>query len=472
MPRLVDILGIGKSGLFASQLGISTAGHNIANVNNKDYTKQRISFETNQPEIIRHGQLGQGVGIESITRQIDNLLEKQIVSQKSILGEFSSQSSVLSQIESFFNENNGMSVSKAMDEFFNSFRDLSNNPSDLNQRLEVLARSEDLTTTFHRQFSHISDTQTGLNIDIKGKVDEINQLTQEIASLNKKIRGSEVLPSNANDLRDKLDADVKRIAELVNVNVFLDNNGYVNILTGNGAPLVVGSEYNILQARQETDGMLDIYHIRPNGETVNITDDINSGEIAGIIYARDTILEGYKTKLNELAYNFTTQINTVHQAGYDLNSNTGTNFFTNLLTPTNAARDIDLSISVLDNPEGIAASTELDALGNVVSGNNENALALIAIQDNLTMSGNSQTFNEYYRNLIYQIGNDKATNTEYVDLEEAKLEQLSNFREAISGVSIDEEMVNIIEFQRNFEASSKVIKTTDQMLQIVLSLKD
>ncbi len=471
MPRLIDILGIGRSGLFASQTGIHTAGHNISNANNDKYTRQRNSFKTNRPEIIRNGQLGQGIELESVTRALDPLLERQIVSQKSILGEFSSQSSVLRDIEMYFNENNGNSISKSMDKFFNSWRELSNNPSDTTLRMDVLEKSEQLTTMFHKDYNHIFDLQKGLNIDIKGKVDEINQLTENIATLNKKIHGSESLPSNANDMRDQLDASVKRISELIGVNVFTDEKGYTNILTSNGIPLVTGSDFNTLKGHISTNGLMEIHHIRPNGQETDITNIIDSGELGGLIYVRDTTLEGYKTDLNQLAFEFTNQVNTIHQTGYDLNSTTGNNFFATLVSPAFAARDIDLSIAVLDNPDGIATSSQLDINGNVVQGNNETALNLINLQNSLTMNGNSQTFNQYFRGLVYQIGNDKKENSSYIEVETSKEEQLNNFRESISGVSIDEEMIKVIEFQRSFEANSKIIKTTDQLLQIVLSLK-
>ena len=471
MSRLADILGIGRSGLFGAQTGLQTAGHNISNANNDKFTRQRTSFQTNRPEIIRDGQLGQGVALESITRAIDPLLERQVMSQKSVLGEFNSQSSVLRDMEIYFNENNGNSVSKSIDKFFNSWRELSNNPADRTLRTDLLEKSEQLTEVFHRDYNHIYDLQKGLNIDIKGKIDEINQLSENIALLNKKIHGSEALPSNANDMRDQLDYSVKRISELIGVNVFTDEKGFTNILTPTGIPLVTGSDFNILKGHVATNGLMEIHHVRPNGQETDMTNLIDSGELGGIIYVRDTTLEGYKNDLNDLAFNLTNEVNTVHQTGYDLDSTTGNNFFATLISPAFAARDIDLSGAIFDNPDGIATSSLLDLNGDVVQGNNDTALAMINLQDSLTMDGNSQTFNQYYRGFIYQIGNDKLTNDSYIEVETAKAEQLNNFRESVSGVSIDEEMIKIIEFQRTFEANSKVIKTTDQMLQVVLSLK-
>ncbi len=471
MPRLVDILGIGKSGLFASQIGISTSGHNIANINTKNYTRQRVSYEANPPEILRDGQLGQGVALESISRALDIFLEKQIISQRSTLGEFSSQQNALKQVEMVFNESSGISIASEMDKFFNSWRDLSNQPADINQRLEVLNQAENLTTTFHKQYRQIFDTQLNLNVEIEDKVSELNRLSQEISELNKKITGTEFLPSNANDLRDRLDANVKRVAEIVQVNVFLDEKGFTNIQLANGAPLVTGADFNTLTVSPSpTSGFNQIYHQRPNGVQTDVTDDLVSGELAGLIYVRDQTLEGYKSTLDQLAFEFATQVNTIHQNGYNLDNATNINFFNNLVGVTGAARDIDLSIDVLDQPEAISASLEMNLLGNTVTGNNENALALADLQNNLTL-GNS-TFNEFYRNLLYQVGSDVRDNEEYIALESSKKEQLDSFRESISGVSIDEEMTNIIQFQRNFEAASKVIKTVDQMLQVVLSLKD
>lgn len=472
MSRLMDILGIGKSGLFASQNGIHTSGQNIANVNTENYSRQRTSFETMPPEVIRNGQLGSGVQLESVTRQIDQLTENQIIQQRSTLGEFNAQSSVLQQIEMFFNENNGSSLGESMDQFFNSWRDLTNNPSDINQRMEVLERGEELASTFHKDFNHIFDTQLALNEEISGRIDQINQMVEEISTLNVMIHGSEVLPSNANDLRDKQDLLVKNLGEMVNLDTFYDEKGFLSILTGQGIPLVVGADYNTLEAHPGTNGMMEIHHIRPNGVETDITNDLQSGELAGIIYVRDQILEDYKTQINELAFEMVQQVNTIHQTGYDLDSNTNTDFFANLLGVTNAARDIDLSITVLDNPDGIAASATLDLLGDVVPGDNQVALQLSDMQYALTMNGGNDTFNESYRNLIYQIGHEKLANENYIEVESAKMTQLENFREAVSGVSLDEEMVNIIQFQRAFEANSKVITTTDQMLQVVLSLKD
>jgi flagellar hook-associated protein 1 FlgK len=195
---------------------------------------------------------------------------------------------------------------------------------------------------------------------------------------------------------------------------------------------------------------------------VNINNDISGGKLKGWIETRDVLIPDYRNRLDSLARTLTTEVNNLHQNGFALNQSAGLVFFDG----TGRAADIEVNANIVANLDLIAAAA--DAL--TVPGDNRNAIEITNLQHQLLMSGNTATFNEYYSSLVRDVGNEVLKSESYYTHQSDMVAQLDNYRESVSGVSLDEEMINLIKFQNAYAAAAKMISTADEMIQTVLQM--
>ncbi|MDX1707170.1 MAG: flagellar basal body rod C-terminal domain-containing protein, partial [Desulfobacterales bacterium] len=185
------------------------------------------------------------------------------------------------------------------------------------------------------------------------------------------------------------------------------------------------------------------------------------GKLKGYLEVRDTIIPGNMGRLDTLAQALMTDVNTLHQAGFVLDGSAGQAFFTGL-----GAVNMAVNANIVADPDLIAAAA--DPL--TVPGDNRQAIQIVNLQYQLNMSGNTATYNDYYGALIRDTGNEVLKADAYYRHQSDMLAQLENRRESISGVSLDEEMINLIKFQNAYSAAAKMISAADEMLQTVLQM--
>jgi len=455
------LLNSGKTALLTQQMAIDVVSHNISNVNTPGYSRQLIEMETNQPAVSSPGRLGTGVQAVEIQRIYDRFLVAQINDENQSLGNWEAQKNALERVELIFDESSGYGLNQAMSEFWNAWQDLTNNPSDSAARTALLGKSDILTNTFNDIYSNLVQIQEDMDTSITGTITEINSIAGLIASLNDKIAKIEVDGQNANDYRDSRDLLLKDLSLLIDIEAFEKSDGKVTVLVAGGRPLVENIAPWDLSTQSNASGFQDIVWTDNEGNLVDITDNISGGKLNGWLEVRDVIIPDYLSNLDDLANGIIQEVNNLHSNGFGLDSSTGNDFFTGT-----SALDIGVNQDLVDDINKIAAAGSLGG----VPGDNSNALDIAGLQNKLAMNGSSSTFDDYYNSLVSNVGSDVLAAKRNFDHESLVMAQLDNRRESLSGISLDEEMVNLIKFQHAYNAAAKLITTADELLESVVNM--
>jgi flagellar hook-associated protein 1 FlgK len=466
MPvNILSIFSIARTALSTNQQVLGVTAHNISNVNTAGYTRQTAVLAETTPQNSLEDAVGTGVRVELIRRSVDNLLEGRLNLSHSTLGRLDVYAKGLSLLEGVFSDAQDRGLGVALNEFFNAAQDVATNPNDTTARTVLISKGSALAGLFNQAHRDLTNQRLGIDRQVQQSISEANNLIVKIADLNAKISGLEGTgEQEANDLRDERQRALNDLSKLLDVAYLEDATGMVNVYMGKGLPLVAGtaSKQLVGVANGGNNGLLDVrYDPRDGTAPFAINSVLAQGKLKGLLDLRDTQITGVLSSLNTLASAIVTQVNTVHAAGYGLDQVTGRNFFS--ATVGSEAQTIATAIS---NPQHVAASSTLDG----VPGNNQNALALVALQSAAVASLGNVTMGEYYTRLAASVGD--TSRAAEVDLlsQEAIHEQLEQRRGEVSGVSLDEEMTDLIKFQRAYEASARLITVTDELLQTLLEL--
>ena len=462
MSDINGILSLAGQALLTQQKAIHVTGHNIANVNTPGFSRQSLQMSTNPPLYTSYGLIGNGVGADSVERIYDRFLSAQINNENQALGRWDAQRGAVEMVEMVFNESDGYGLSQAMSKFWDAWQSLTNNPSGTTERQVLVSASQVLANTFNQLEVDLRQSQEDLDLAVQGTVTEVNRLAEQLTDLNQKIISVEAGSSSANDYRDQRELMLKELSELIDINTFEDDNGAAHVLVANGRPLVTAGQYWQLSTQiNAVSGLHDVVWVDSGGTPTDITGDISGGKLKGYLEVRDGIITDDIDRLDTLAQAVMTDVNTLHQSGFALDGSAGEIFFNGA-----GAADIELNTNIAGNPDLIAAAA--DAL--TVPGDNRQAIEIAKLQYQLGMSGNTATYNDYYSALIRETGSEFLKSDAYYHHQSDMLAQLENRRESISGVSLDEEMINLIKFQNAYTAAAKMISTTDEMLQTVLQM--
>ena len=461
MTNIIGLLDLGRGALLTHQRSIHVTGHNIANAGTPGYTRQRVNLAAAPALSDSPGQMGSGVYATDIQRVHDRYIDAQLVSGKEALGRWQAQKDALEKAEMVFNEFEGYGLNQAMTDFFGAWHDLSNNPDGYVERVTLVNKAQYMTATFNRMSVDLQQQQLDLDVSIEGTVNEINRLAVQIADLNHSIAEIEINGENANDLRDQRAMGLQELAQMIDIDTYEDNDGRVSVLVGDGQPLVQITDAWQLSTRTNAAGHLDVLWQDRGGNTVDITAAIDGGNLKGWLEARDVILVDDLNRLDALAAGFMTNVNALHSAGFDLNADPGENFFNGI-----TAADMTMNPNISANTDMIAASAT--AIG--IPGDNSNALAIAGLQHALLMNGGNATFDDYYQSLVAATGNQVRAAADHHQHEATMSASLDNFRESVSGVSLDEEMLNLIKFQHAYDAAAKLIGTVDEMIDTVMNM--
>lgn len=461
MSDLYGIMSLAGQALLTQQQAISVTSHNIANVNTPGYSRQRLIMATDTPLDSTIGPMGTGVTATGIERIYDRFLGVQINNESQGLGQWEAHNKAVEMLEIFFNEADGSGLSPAMSEFWNGWQALTNNPSGQAERQVLITRSQILATTFNRLDSNLTQSRQDLDFSIQGTVQEINRLSEQIADLNEKIISMEAGGQSANDYRDQRDLMLQELSKSIDINTSEDTTGAVSVFVASGRPLVAGSMTWQLSTETNASGLQDVVWVDGSGSTTNITSDISGGNLRGWLEVRDVVIADYQNRLDTLAQTLINEVNTLHLTGFALDGSAGEVFFNGT-----AAADIDVNANIVGNPDLVAAASDPTR----VPGDNTKAIEITDLQYQLTMSANTATFNDYFSSLVRDVGNEVIKSDSYYDHQAEMVAYLDNYRESISGVSLDEEMINLIKFQNAYTAAAKLISTVDELMESVLNM--
>lgn len=455
---LSTAMEIGKNGLNIYRVATEVTGENIANVNTPGYSRQRVVLETAPPTNANGFPIGTGVRIAAVERYYDSLLQQQLVDAQTTQGYNTAKSTVLQQIEPTFNEVGNDGLGAAISNYFAAWQDLTLNPAGSAERQALLSRAQILTDNFHSVSKALNDAISIQNDTLVPFTNDVNATLKNIADLNGQIKTTELVNGNANELRDQRDQLVRDLSQKIGITYKENSDGTtdINYLDGDVA-LVKGLEAGSFSvAHNVATDRYDVYVTQAGGGTALAAP--KTGQLGAIIELRDSIIPGYLGKVDDLASSIVAEVNSIHVTGFQQNGVTpGTNFFSGT-----TSKDIALSISATNQ---VAASGVAGLIGD-----NSNAVKIAQLQNKLTMSSGTTTFNSYFDSLVSQVGLDvqSSKNTEAQGI--AFTKQLTTLRESNSGVSLDEELTNLIKYQRSYQASSKLITTATEMMDIVIGI--
>jgi len=460
MPGLFQGLEIGKRALLGHQVSLQTVGHNIANVNTPGYTRQRVRVSTSLPELSIHGALGTGFRVDSIYHVRDLFLGDQFRQGQKDLGQWSYKSKSLQQIESIFAEPGEDSINEILDQFWNDWSALSSDAENSGHRSSIIANATQLINTVKQLATGLEDLQRSTDRDLAGLTSEANRMTTEIARLNQQIVNQELDGSKANDLRDMRDRVIDELSSILDVNVNQRPDGSATVYMGSML-LVDGPDSFAIDAKADRDGEKVTHTLVWQGSDVALK-NIN-GQIAGLMETRDKIIPSYLDDLNALTRTLVEEVNRIHMAGYGLDGTTGVAFFDPAFTD---ARDLRLNQEILLDKNKIAAS---DSANPDDRSNGLVAMQLADMRDAMLMSSQTSTINQFYHSMVGNLGVETREANSFTSNYELIAHQIDNQRQSVQGVSLDEEMVNLVKAQHAFDAAARIITVMDEALDTVIT---
>ena len=454
---LLGGLEAGKRALLSHQHSLTSIGHNIANVSTAGYSRQQVMLESSKPYEDTTGTYGTGVQVATVRQIRDLFLTAQYREENGELGRWDAMDRTMSQVENIFTEPNENQLNDLMDNFFNAWQNLTTAADSQTARSSIREQAMLLINALQQASRRLSTVIDNLDDDVSGGVEELNKMASQISDINQEIAFMEVGGNKANDLRDRRDYLIDQLSRKVDVTQIEESTGSVRVFIG--AMEYIGSgHYSALDTETEATEITTVQQIIWKGTGTRL--GVVGGELSSLIEARDVVIPDYINRLDALVYRLVTEVNALHRVGYGSNNQTGVNFFDpNGLT----AATIDLSQEVKNSLANVAASSAADSPGN-----NQIALSIAQLKSAQVMENGSSTMSEYYYSLIGLIGTRAEEATDTKENYELVLEQLEFSRQSIQGVSLDEEMTNLIQAQHAYDAAAKVIMTIDDALGTIV----
>jgi flagellar hook-associated protein 1 FlgK len=447
------------SALYAQRRGMDVTGQNIANANTEGYSRQRVDLQamggSPVPAMyaVSDGASG-GVTVSGVTRVLDAFLEARGRIEHAQNTYLSDQNRVYGKVQQAMGALSDVGLQTQMNEMWSSWHDLVNRPGDGANRSQVIARSQTVVDTLHATHSSLASLFSTTREQMDAYAREVNSTAAQVAQLNQAVvRGNQSgLP--VNELADQRDKLVMHLAELTGASALTRENGAVDVVLA-GSGLVNGDlarEITVSGAgRLEDVGALPIVFSWADNNTA-VT--VPSGQIASSLEALNSIIPGYSAQLDQVAAKLAGAVNTQHTAGYDQAGAAGGAFFGSTSGTVTAA---NITLLVID-PTKIAASS---TTGGTLDGANADLIA--GIRTSTTGPDRS------YQTLVANLGVAAQRADRRAAVQDTLTKDVDSARLAQSGVSLDEEMTNLIAFQRAYQAASKVISTIDDTLDTLIN---
>jgi len=453
MPTINTTLLLAKRALLANQGAMGMCSDNVANVNTPGYARKRALMASVPGLDTSLGYFGGGVTLLGITGERDVFVEHQVHQAMSQMGQHNTSYQRLQMIEDVIGDMGETGLASALDRFWNGWHDLSNDPSSLSARNALRESARNLTYKFHNIDERLRDHTASINSEIETIIERVNIITHELAKLNRNMVQSGNLSPHLVDRRTVL---LDELCELTGAEYKI-NDDQTSTIFLDGVSLLMGSNAQTIGIEKDATGNVNLVIPSANNRDINI----NSGKIGALLEVRDVDLHDLRASLDEFAVTLAKEVNGIHVGGYNLDGATGIHFFN---SKTTGMRDFSISDEIVADANNIAISAD----GN--TGDNQIALLIAGLENSAVLSNGSETFGQAFANITSQIGS-RVQNAE-INAEGARLalNQAEAWRESVSGVSLDEEMANLIRYQLSFNASAKLIGMVESMLETVLGL--
>ena len=448
---------IGRRALRASQLGLTITGQNIANVNTPGYTRQQVELPPIGSNLVPGGN---GVTLDGIRAVRDQFVEARLQTETGITGRLTGRRDALALVDAVFNDaNTAGGIHAALNGFFNAYSDLEAQPTSVQQRAIVVAKAETLTQAFHSTRGRLTEIRTGVDEELRITVDQANELAQQVADLNAQISIAENSGGNTFTLRDQRAELARQLTALTGARA-VETDNQLTLTLADGNALVVGGQAFALTATSVPPEGLAALTL--NGSPANLTD----GRLRGLQDALGEI-GGYLTSLDQLAESLAERVNTLHVAGSDLDGNNGTDFFTSTGGGTVTAANLDVAAALKADPRLVVAAANGAGSGDATIAR---SLAGLLQDRNSVVGGVTVSYESFYAGLVTQAGSDIRLAEDTLATQQLILTQTQEQRNSVSGVSLDEEAVSLLQYQKAYEAAVRFLKVADEMTQTIMSL--
>lgn len=458
MSDLFGSLSLASRALDAQRTGLDIVGQNIANVNTAGYTRRVVDIATIQPAGAASAE--NGASVIAVRALRDRLLDRRLQVELPSAQREAAMAEALTLVEANLGSGSG-AIESSLEAFFNAFANLAEEPSSPIARNEVQVQGEALAAAFRNTAGRLDAARRDTDRQVGAMVDEINSLAGRIAVHNRTIAS---VPREAGlGVRDEQALLVRRLSEIVGVTVVEHENGSVDISVAGGRPLVVGAYTYAVDAQPApVTGYLQI----TSGGT-DITAQLTQGRLGGLLAVRDVNIPAYLSRLDTVAWETAQRVNTLHSAGFDLSGAPGLDFYTfpaGFAGPAGAASAITLSSAVAGNGSLIAAA------GVSSTGDNAVARDIAGLRHARVLENGTATLSDGWGTLLYIVGSDTRFAADERNSRNEVVRQIDALRDEVSGVSLDEEAMHMLKFQRAYEAIARFFTSVNQSLDTLLNL--
>jgi flagellar hook-associated protein 1 FlgK len=469
MSGLFSSLNASVQALSATSLALNTAGKNLANMNNASYARQRVIFGDRGTVQTPEGPQSMGLEALGVQQLRDPLLDQQVTREIALTSSYTAQQQFLQNGQA----NLGQSINNtsatdttgssagtgglgaALDDFFNSFQSLASSPTDVGERQTLLQKAAVLTGTINQTDTNLAQVQSDATTQIQADVTTVNQLLQQVAVLNKQIGAVEIgKPNSAVDLRDQRQAVLEQIAAKLPVSSEDGTNGMIKLTMKDASNNDV-----VLVDDATVTGPVTFTGTGLTAGASATAVQFSSGSIYGALTARDGALQDMRDSLDNLSQQLVTAVN----AAYNPSSTSGADFF----DPSGT------TAGTIQLEAGLTPSTLVAGAG--AAGDNSLALAVAAVANQTFSTSGSPadvidgTIGQYYGGAVSSLGQSLSTMNTLVDNQTSVQNLVTGQRNSVSGVSLDEEMADLVRYQTAYQASARVFSTIDGLLDTVVN---
>ncbi|NLJ60109.1 MAG: flagellar hook-associated protein FlgK [Firmicutes bacterium] len=465
-----------RRALSAHQKAMEVVGHNIANAGNPGYVRREAVLEATPPYVIaqgtasaRGGAIGTGVEVIKINRIFDGFLEGRIRESNVTLGYWEGLNQVLTEIEGVFQEPSDVGLGEDLTRFFLAWDSLSSRPEGTPLRAALIEESKTLASHVNRITRNLRGLSSNIDADILAKVSEINSLTQEIAAKNYEIVKVTAVGNDPGDLRDKRDLAISRLSRLINITAFETEGGAVAIQIGSRDLVREDFAYELTYESGSLPGEpldpddIEISRILWKRDLAPV--DMKGGDLAARLEGRNERVPEYYDYIETFITTICDEVNNLHRSGFGIDD------------PPTGGRDFYiydsdkriLRVNPALDPEVGGDLSLIAAASTQHTGDGQVAFAIAGLKDELVMEGGTESIPRFYQNLVARIGVAGRNSGYMTEVHEATYRQCINNKDSVSGVSIDEELINLTRYQRVYQAASRFFTVVDEMLDTIIN---
>ena len=461
---ITSILNIARNALFVQQSALQVLSNNIANVNTPGYARQTAVLNEADSVMTDGGLLGNGVRVEQIISNYDKYLEYSMAKQYTSMEEQMTYEKFFTRIESVLDEGNSQLTSN-ITAFFNAWQTLSADPLSSVARADVAMNGANVAQGIRNIYTQLKGLQAEADSNVASQITDINNLLASIAEFNKKTYETAVDGAEGSSFKTQGLAALQELSGKMNIQYFEDQNGGLTVMTGDGKILVEkGTVYELSAQKDVADNFYHVYWQGNSVNSVDISGAVTGGSLKSLMDLRSNQINGFIDDINNLAQSLMTEVNAVHSTGYGAGGMTGVNFFEDMTR--DFAANLDLSDEIKADSRYIAASSSASNRSN-----NDIALVLAGLgSSDVTIGGKTTTYVSYSASIASTVGNLSRNASNLSQYHQNLMEIVKNQRESVSGVSIDEEMSNLIKFQYAYQASARLINTADALMQALMEI--